>query len=239
MEISEVIQYWPYAAAALGGFIVFGAIANAVDKRLEKGTDFLSVSKEYLTTKAKKDIFLACTEEEKRRHAGDLGEIAVNDELERLQYSATYWQVEGECFNKRFEFDHMVVLPGSIHIIETKNYSGAISDKTQNGAWVRLDDHCREVKNPFRQLDRHLRLLREMLDHWGLDIPTFGVVAMTGNCDLSEVERVKYPITPIVHVRQAILDEAPRQRDMDVVRFCAMMSVLGIEPIIFDQRVIE
>jgi len=233
---SDILNYWPYFAGGMGVLVIIGYIAIVIDGREESGLANMRASKEYLNVKASKDFSIAKSEEEGRRHVGDIGEYVVNDGLEMLPMTATYWQLAGSFEGQRFEFDHLVVAPNGLFIVETKNYSGSITDNTLDGSWFRIGGGHNVLRNPMQQLERNRRILSNILTKWDLFIPIYGLAVMTGDCDLANVRNAPFPIVSAQMVPGTITQGVTGMSEAteDVLKFCARLGAAGIEPISYD-----
>lgn len=117
-------------------------------------------------------------EERRRRAAGRMGEREV-------EYVIKWLTTEGYCsvpkkpcvkyddeaillWNPDFidepqEYDHIVLGPQGVFLIETKNFRGTLA-VNRNGNWIRIKDGVEEgVPSPVQQVRRHEKLLRSIL----------------------------------------------------------------------------
>lgn len=74
------------------------------------------------------------------------------------------------------EYDHIVIGKQGVFVIETKYYSGTLIIDS-NGNWVRIKKDGVHVgeRNPFQQMDRHIKLLKSFLQE---DVPINGLICM-------------------------------------------------------------
>lgn len=77
--------------------------------------------------------------------------------------------------NHRQEFDHVVVGPGGVFHVETKNWSGEIEFRGS-----RLERSTPgSFDNPMEQMTRHDTLLKNLLHDAGVDAPVVGLLCFT------------------------------------------------------------
>ena len=91
------------------------------------------------------------------------------------------------------EFDHIVIGPQGVFVMETKNYTGRIIIDS-NGNWIRKRPDGREEgeRNPSQQVRRHEALLRSII---GNDVPIISVIVMSNPKIIIEgAENSKIPI---------------------------------------------
>lgn len=115
--------------------------------------------------------------ESKAIKAGLRGESKVAQELARGLDNAHY------VFNdlslrsgfRRAQIDHVVVGPGGVFAIETKNWGGRITGGPRDPVWTQHAEGTRPARrheNPVLQNERHVRVLEAFLRAGGLpDVP--------------------------------------------------------------------
>lgn len=114
--------------------------------------------------------------------AGLRGETRVAQELARGLDNAHY------VFNdlsvrsgfRAAQIDHLVVGPGGVFVIETKNWGGRITGGARDSAWTQEGEGTRPSRrheNPVLQNERHVRVLGACLRAAGIrDAPLFPVL---------------------------------------------------------------
>ncbi len=114
--------------------------------------------------------------------AGLRGETRVARELARGLDNAHY------VFNdlsirsgfRAAQIDHLVVGPGGVFVIETKNWGGRITGGARDPAWTQEGDGTRPARrheNPVLQNERHVRVLGACLGAGGIrNVPLIPVL---------------------------------------------------------------
>jgi hypothetical protein len=81
---------------------------------------------------------------------------------------------------RRAQIDHVVVGPGGVFAIETKNWGGRITGGPRDAAWTQHGDGSRPLRrheNPVLQNERHVRVLEAHLRAGGLNaVPVVSVL---------------------------------------------------------------
>ncbi len=81
---------------------------------------------------------------------------------------------------RRAQIDHVVVGPGGVFVIETKNWGGRITGGPRDAAWTQHGDGTRPPRrheNPVLQNERHVRVLDACLRSGGLaGVPVVSVL---------------------------------------------------------------
>lgn len=81
---------------------------------------------------------------------------------------------------RRAQIDHVVVGPGGVFAIETKNWGGRITGGPRDAVWTQHGDGSRPSRrheNPVLQNERHVRVLEAFLRAGGLpDVPVVSVL---------------------------------------------------------------
>lgn len=135
-------------------------------------------------------------EEEKRqkelkiREAGKKGEQEVDyviKWLEALGYRAVPKKIGGKYHDETIllrndafidetqEYDHIVVGPQGVFMIETKNYLGKLVIN-QSGNWIRIKDGVKAgTRSPVQQVRRHEKVLRSFLPE---KIPIISIICI-------------------------------------------------------------
>lgn len=144
-----------------------------------------------------KDNVQQKTEAEKKQDAGQAGEATVEYALKWLkgkgfQSVGNRIRLKNEAFiDEAQEYDHILVFPGGIVCIETKNFGGKITI-TESGQWIKeRGGERRGMENPVFQVDRHHNLLSSIVG----DIPIYDVICVANqNCELIGAEYSPIPV---------------------------------------------
>ena len=116
---------------------------------------------------------------------GDKGEEKVKLELTKLkdeQYLINNLILLGDN-NVSHQFDHILIRPNGVFVIETKNYYGDIKGSIDDTYWTksfvnRGRLHVEKFMNPIKQNNAHIRFLKKVL---GRDIPFVNIVVFVDN----------------------------------------------------------
>lgn len=116
---------------------------------------------------------------------GDKGEAKVIQELQKMT---------GDCYlinnlillgdnNISHQFDHILIRPNGVFVIETKNYYGEIKGAINDTYWTKKFINKGRVRvdkfmNPIKQNNAHIRFLKKVL---GRDIPFINIVVFVDN----------------------------------------------------------
>lgn len=81
-----------------------------------------------------------------------------------------------EYIDEPQEYDHIVIGKQGVFVIETKYYSGKLVIDS-NGNWIREKKDGTRIgeRNPYQQIDRHVKLLKSFLKE---EIPVNGLICM-------------------------------------------------------------
>lgn len=119
-----------------------------------------------------------CNEQASISKCGLRGEEETYDLL--LSLPKTYKvlnNIDLEMNGRKGEIDLLVVSEYGLFVIEVKNHSGAIFGKKGQNTWRQeKPQQTKYMKNPLHQLDREIRLLREMLGSFNVSVPIQGCV---------------------------------------------------------------
>lgn len=128
----------------------------------------------------------------KEKEAGNIGESKVNYALKWLDrnysiierkskdsYGNDCILIQNSEFNNMSqEFDHIVIGPTGIFLIETKNYSGKLVID-QYGNWKRVyGDEEKGILNPLQQVRRHEKLIKSIVKD---DIDIISIVCIAND----------------------------------------------------------
>lgn len=121
----------------------------------------------------------------KRVIKGDKGEAKVIQELQKMT---------GDCYlinnlillgdnNISHQFDHILIRPNGVFVIETKNYYGEIKGTIDDTYWTKTfvnkgRIHVDKFMNPIKQNNAHIRFLKKVL---GRDVPFINIVVFVDN----------------------------------------------------------
>lgn len=104
----------------------------------------------------------------KRRKTGLEGEKQVRKILKQLPDSSfrVYNDILLKIGNTTSQIDHIVISPYGIFVIETKNYKGIIRAEDNNTRWFQSINNTKEkeIDNPLRQNERHVKVLAYLLN---------------------------------------------------------------------------
>ncbi len=119
-----------------------------------------------------------CHVQAKISRCGLAGEEKTYDMLLNLPKAYTVLNnIELEVNGKKGELDLLVISEFGLFIVEVKNHSGTIIGRKGQNTWRQEKiSGTKYMKNPIHQLEREMRLLREMLDPFQIRIPIFGCV---------------------------------------------------------------
>ncbi len=110
----------------------------------------------------------------------------------------------------RGDIDHVVVGPGGVFALETKNYSGDFT--CYEDRWTRCRNGTREVmaQSPSRQAIDNARRLGAFLRKCGIDVSVDPVVVLANR---NARIRCEHPVVPVV-MRRALVSHltSPKQR---------------------------
>lgn len=119
-----------------------------------------------------------CNEQASISKCGLCGEEETYDLL--LSLPKTYKvlnNIDLEMNGRKGEIDLLVVSEYGLFVIEVKNHSGTIFGKKGQNTWRQeKPQQTKYMKNPLHQLDREIRLLREMLASFNVSVPIQGCV---------------------------------------------------------------
>ncbi len=99
---------------------------------------------------------------------GQRGELRVNAGLSRLLDQKVFRLITNVTLpvgNDTTQIDHLIVSPYGIFVIETKNFSGWIFGHPNDAQWTQVLYRSKErFQNPLHQNDRHVRVVRDLLN---------------------------------------------------------------------------
>lgn len=122
--------------------------------------------------------------ESKSIHAGLRGETRVARELARGLDNAhcVFNDLSVRSGFRAAQIDHLVVGPGGVFVIETKNWGGRIAGGARDATWTQEGDGARPLRrheNPVLQNERHVRVLGACLRAGGVpDVPLIPVLVV-------------------------------------------------------------
>ncbi len=112
--------------------------------------------------------------EEKIVQAGLRGEVEVTRQLaEQLDNSHYIFNdLRIKLGRKSAQIDHLIICPRGIFAIETKNWRGHIEGSEEEERWIQTKDPDTppiKVFNPIKQTQRHVEILRGVLERSAID----------------------------------------------------------------------
>lgn len=119
--------------------------------------------------------------------AGEAGEAYVFSYLRELDNRfVLLTNLRPSIGQMKCECDVIVVGPTGVYVIEVKNYAGTLLGDTDQREWQHTKTHgeVESVGNPIRQVERHRRILQDVLAKNGLRVGICAVVAFVGSAEL-------------------------------------------------------
>ncbi len=116
---------------------------------------------------------------------GDKGEQAVIDTLNL--FKDDYFLINNLILigdnNVSHQFDHILIRPNGVFIIETKNYFGKITGKLEDTMWNKTYPRKGKIvsekfMNPVKQNNAHVRYIKKII---GKDISLVNIVVFVNN----------------------------------------------------------
>lgn len=150
---------------------------------------------------------------------GDKGEEIVIDELNKIKgryYLINNLILLGES-GYSHQFDHILIRPNGIFIIETKNYYGKIKGKIDDNMWSKsLMKKGKLINeyflNPLKQNQNHIRYIKKIL---GRNIPYFNFVVFVNN-DVSDLGIFNVCNLDQLLIRMDIVESSIFMNDIDM-----------------------
>ncbi len=107
-------------------------------------------------------------------------------------------------FPEKQEYDHILVGPGGVILIETKNYGGEIQ-VVNNETWRRRrtgETGWKQEESPAYQVHRHELLLKSLLDP---KVPVKSIICIANDATrIQNAQRSRYPIVPVRELARAL-----------------------------------
>lgn len=154
------------------------------------------------------------TEKDFKTEAGEKGEAKVRYALSWLPQD--YKIIQGDNNEKlylinedfrdeRQEYDHIVVGPNGLFLIETKNYGGIVRiDSHGNWTQQKNDEKVKGLKNPRQQVIQHEKLIKSFIEE---NIPVHSIICIANEKTLIEgIENSSVPIVKCDQIQQYIED---------------------------------
>ena len=150
---------------------------------------------------------------------GDKGEEIVINELNKIKgryYLINNLILLGES-GYSHQFDHILIRPNGIFIIETKNYYGKIKGKIDDNMWskslMKKGQLINEYfLNPLKQNQNHIRYIKKIL---GRNIPYFNFVVFVNN-DVSDLGIFNVCNLDQLLIRMDIVESSIFMNDIDM-----------------------
>jgi hypothetical protein len=129
---------------------------------------------------------------------------------------------------KSAQIDHLVVGPGGIFAVETKNWRGVIRGRGDEPYWWQVKYPGEEpirLKSPVAQAERQASVVAQMLRGAGIDWPdVVPVVAFASTKTELRIEQTAVPVVHVPELSRAMADRPPKrayaESDVDrVVQF--------------------
>lgn len=106
------------------------------------------------------------------------GEWLVKKNLDRLGLESLNDVFLSDNNNGLTQIDHIVLLPDSIMVIETKNYNGVLLGRENDKQWThKIGRQTHYPQNPLRQNHLHINAVKAL----NLGVPVEGLVVFTNN----------------------------------------------------------
>lgn len=80
---------------------------------------------------------------------------------------------------KHAQFDHIVIGPNGVFVVETKNWCGQITDMGRKGYWTIRQEKRRDrlIRNPLKQTQRQVKVMQAaLLETPWVDAPIHGII---------------------------------------------------------------
>lgn len=172
-------------------------------------------------------------------NAGERGEKKVQYELSWLQ--PPYFLIENgnqkmylaspKIMNgARQEFDHIVVGPFGVCVIETKNHTGKIAIN-KDGVWIQKKNRIEKaVPSPVSQVDRHIKVLRAIVPP---EIPIYGLICIANDsCIVTGGENCSFPVVKSDTVRTRIENLRPVVPPLNEEKIRSVMQTIQAHRVI-------
>lgn len=138
-----------------------------------------------------------CFQQYKKYDAGIKGEEKLQSTLDTLPAGYHVLSNVNIKYNeKRSEIDNLVISTNGIVIVEAKNYSGMIQGEEDEAQWkqVKISNagHSYEnaIRNPLKQVDRQIYILKMILNELGIRCWIDGYVYMANSNCQTDSDRV-------------------------------------------------
>lgn len=156
-------------------------------------------------------------DEQEIKRAGTHGEIVFRHKIRDVLDSDDVLlnnvevEVEDESENERTEIDSLIINKNGIFIVEVKNYNGRLYGDAEDYEWKKYKTtkggqvFVKTVRNPIKQVNRHIFVLSRFLRENNLKIWIKGYVYFVNDNSPVEDERVisdEYELEEIIHQNQ-------------------------------------
>lgn len=172
-------------------------------------------------------------DEQEIKRAGTHGEIVFRHKIRDVLDSDDVLlnnvevEVEDESENERTEIDSLIINKNGIFIVEVKNYNGRLYGDAEDYEWKKYKTtkggqvFSKTVRNPIKQVNRHIFVLSRFLKENNLKIWIKGYVYFVNDNSPVEDERVirdEYELEEIIHQNQGrIYDEKTIQKAISLL----------------------
>lgn len=171
-------------------------------------------------------------DEQEIKRAGTYGEIVfrhkIRDVLDSDDVLLNNVEVEVEDEDLRTEIDSLIINKNGIFIVEIKNYNGKLYGDADDYEWKKYKTtkggqvFSKTVRNPIKQVNRHIFVLSRFLKENNLKIWINGYVYFVNDNSPVEDERVirdEYELEEIIHQNQGrIYDEKTIQKAIRLLK---------------------
>lgn len=133
---------------------------------------------------------------------GELGEHKINIQLDQLPKECLYISdlmlTNPKSRSGYFQiFDHVVVSPYALFVIETKNYNGEIKGKKEDKQWSVSNRF--KLYNPLRQNYGHIKAIEAHIPN--IKVPYVSMVSFTMRCRFNvDPELRKISLTSLLYM---------------------------------------
>lgn len=158
------------------------------------------------------------------RESGAFGEDFTLSVLKTLpDHYVVFNQVElpDPCSRTGYrELDFVVLGPSGIFVIESKNHNGRIEGEESDAKWTihktgrRGGRYRGTIRNPVRQTKHQVQVMRQYLKKRKVTEGITGVVALSGNGDLSGINSPSVPVLRALDLPRFILEYGGKVKNM-------------------------
>ena len=146
------------------------------------------------------------------RAVGQYGEAVATGIIRKCLYPDDYLltNIQIRYYDKKTEFDNIIVNKYGVFIIETKNYNGTLVGNVDDYEWKKYkttdagNTYEKSVKNPIKQVKRQIHILSSFLKYYGIDTWIRGyAILLQGNSPVNSeyILKNQQDIIRVIHTQ--------------------------------------